>query len=164
MNTLRCLTTIFFLCLFHHSFGQQLAGSQVAMYTEVKEGVKDLCNSTRVYLLYMMKQFPSSNAVEGKFPVSETELLQLLNEKTNYLKENPKYKGKFSVRVIVNCKGELIICNLEKKTRSDDFNKQILEVFTSLKGWAPGEFNGEIVDSTKSFYFKIKNGEIQMEF
>ncbi len=153
-------TVLLFLAM--TSFGQ-IDGKQIAMTMKVNENVKGLCDKSKVYSLYMMKQFPGSNATEGQYPMNDNELLKLLNEKVTFLKENPKYKGKISLRVIINCKGELVSCDFESKTKSDDLNNQILGVFKSLEGWGAGTFNGELVDSTKPFYLKIKAGEIIKE-
>jgi len=163
MKIIRCATTILLLILVNTSFGQALAGMQIAAIMKVNDDIEGLCDKSKVYSLYIMKQYPGSNATEAHYPVSENELLKVLNEKAIFLKENPKYKGKFSVRVIINCKGDLVSCTFENKTKSKDLNNQILDTFKSLEGWGPGRFNGELVDSTKPFYFKIKNGEIIKE-
>jgi len=162
MTTIKYAIGTAFLFLSMTSFGQ-IDGKQIAMTMKVNDNVKGLCDKSKVYSLYMMKQFPGSNATEGQYPMNDIELLKLLNEKVTFLKENPKYKGKFSVRVIINCKGELVSCDFESKTKSDDLNNQILGIFKSLDGWGAGTFNGELVDSTKPFYLKIKAGEIIKE-
>jgi hypothetical protein len=162
MTTIKYTLGTAFLFLAMTSFGQ-IDGKQIAMTMKVNENVKGLCDKSKVYSLYMMRQFPGSNATEGQYPLNEIELLKLLNEKVTFLKDNPKYKGKFSVRVIINCKGELVSCDFESKTKNNDLNNQILEIFKSLDGWGAGTFNGELVDSTKPFYLKIKGGEIVKE-
>ncbi len=162
MKISKYVIVMVFLFLAITSFGQ-IEGKQIALIMKVNENVKGLCDKSKVYSLYMMKQFPGSNATEGQYPLNEIELLKLLNEKATFLKDNPKFRSKFSVRVIVNCKGELVSCELENKTKSNDLNRQILEVFKSLNGWGAGTFNGELVDSTKPFYLRIKGGEIIKE-
>jgi hypothetical protein len=162
MTTRRCATVLVFLSFAMTAFGQ-IDGKQIAMTMKVNEDITGLCDKTKVYSLYMMKQFPGSNATEGSYPMSDIELLKVLNERVTFLKENPKYNGKFSMRVIINCKGELVSCDLEDKTKNNDLDNQILEIFKSLGGWGAGTFNGELVDSTKPFYFRIKGGEIIKE-
>ncbi len=155
--TIRYSAIIVFLFFTMTSFGQ-LEGKQVAVITKVNKDIEGLCDRTKVYSLYIMKVFPGSNATEGQ--ISDVELLKLLNEKIVFLKENPTYKDKFSIRVIINCNGKLVSCEFENKPKNKDLNKQILDIFNTLDGWGPGEFNGEFVDSTKLYSLRIKNGEI----
>ena len=136
---------------------------QIAMTMEVKNNVTGLCDQSKVYSLYMMKYFSGNSAIEGNYPLTKEQLTTKLNKEVSFLKENPKHKDKFSVRIIVNCKGQAVSIEFENKTKSKILDEEILKVFRSLEGWTAGKFNGKPVDSTKPYYFKIKKGEIVVD-
>lgn len=133
------------------------------MTMEVKNEITGLCDQSKVYSLYMMKYFSGNSAIEGNYPLSNEQLTTKLNEEISFLKENPKHKDKFGVRIIVNCEGESVSIEFESKTKSKELDEEILKVFSSLEGWTAGKYNDELVDSTKPYYFKIKKGEIIMD-
>jgi hypothetical protein len=139
------------------------SAQQMAMTMEVKGDVTGLCDQSKVYTLYMMKYFSGNSAIEGNYPLSNEQLTSKLNEEISFLKKKPKHKDKFGVRIIVNCKGEVVSIEFENKTKSKELDEEILKIFRSLEGWTAGRFNGELVDSTKPYYFKIKAGEIEMD-
>ena len=58
-------------------------------------------------------------------------------------KSNPKYKGKGMLGIILNCKGKVVQCKMDNKTKSPELDKQIESVFNSLGEWKAGELNGK---------------------
>lgn len=126
---------------------------------EVKEPIEGVCDQNEVYSL-----FPSFDGqVEAVCPISEDEILDRLNKEVTFLKENPKFKGKGMIGLIINCKGEVVKCEMDNKTSSKELDKQIEDVFNSLGKWKAGTLNGKKVDSSMLFSFKIKKGKIKFK-
>ncbi len=149
---MKCLI-IFFLLISTNSFGQFVAKM------EVKEPIEGLCNPKEVYALLPMLQ----GQEEAICPVTEDEILKRLNEEVQFLKDNPKFSGKGMIGLIINCKGQVLQCKMDNKTKNAELDKQIEKVFNSLGEWKAGKLNGEEVDSSKLFSFKIKKGKFVWE-
>jgi hypothetical protein len=67
------------------------------------------------------------------------------------------------VNCIINCKGELIRCEIDNKSGSDELDNQVLKVFSSLKTWKAGTLDGVAVDTTILYSIEIKKGIIHLE-
>lgn len=133
--------------------------TQFVARMEVKEPIEGICDENEVYAL-----FPSFDGQEEAIgPLSEKEIEKRLNAEVQFLKDNPKYKDKGMMGLVINCKGELVQCKMDNKTKSPDLDQQIEEVFRSLKVWKAGKLNGKEVDSSLLFSFTIKNGTIVLE-
>lgn len=141
---------ILFVILSVNVFGQFVA------IMEVKEPIDGLCNQNKVYALFPMLK----GQYEAECPVSKDEILKRLNTEVQFLKENPKFRGKGMIGVIVNCKGLLVQVKMSNKTKSEELDKQMMAVFESLKEWKPGRLEGTKVDSSQLFSFKIKKGVV----
>src|SRR5688572_26155747 len=115
--------------------------SQMMITTEAPE-VEGLCNNKQVYALFSS----FSGHTEPKCSLNKEQIQALLNEKVTFLKENPKFKGKGSVSVYINCKGEIFNWKTSTETKSPDLDKEILAVFQTLTTWRAGKFNGQAVD------------------
>ena len=76
------------------------------------------------------------------------------------MKDNPKYDDKGMIGLVINCKGEVVQCKMDNKTKTPELDKQIEDVFNSLGQWTSGKLNGKEVDTSRLFSFKIKNGKI----
>lgn len=121
-----------------------------------KEPIEGLCDVNEVYALLPMLD---KNQVKAVCPFTEAEIIKKLNEEVKYLKENPKYKGKGMVNLVINCKGELVQCKInDAKEKTKELDNQIVAVFKSLGTWKTGTINGKRVDSADHFTFQIKNG------
>ncbi len=130
--------------------------AQFVAKMEVKKDIPGICNKDEVYAL-----FPSFKGQDKAVcPISEEELLKRLNSEVPFLKDNPKFKGKGMIGLIINCKGELIQCKMDNKTGNKELDKQIEAVFSSLGEWKAGKLDGKNVDSSVLYSFTIKKGKI----
>lgn len=131
------------------------ASAQFVAKMEVKEDIPGICDKDEVYAL-----FPSfKGQVEAVCPISKDEILKRLNAEVVFLKDNPKYKDKGMIGLIINCKGEVVKCKMDNKTKNIELDKQIEAVFNSLGEWKAGKLNGKEIDTSRLFSFKIKNGK-----
>ncbi|WP_461632974.1 hypothetical protein [Labilibaculum euxinus] len=135
------------------------ASAQFVAKMEVKEDISGICDKNEVYALFPMMDGQD----EAICPVSKDEILKRLNAEVKYLKDKPKYKDKGMIGLIINCKGELVKCEMDNETQSPELDKQIEEVFNSLGEWKAGKLNGKAVDSSRLFSFKIKKGVITFD-
>jgi hypothetical protein len=130
--------------------------AQFVAKMEVKEPISGLCNDKEVYAL-----FPSfKGQEEAVSPVTKEQILERLNNEIQYLKDNPKYDDKGMIGLVINCKGEVVNCKMDNKTKKPELDKQIEAVFNSLGKWSAGKLDGKEVDTSRLFSFKIKNGKI----
>ena len=135
------------------------ASAQLVAKMQIKEDIPGLCNKNEVYAL-----FPSfKGQEEAVCPVTKEEILKRLNAEVAFLKTNPKYKDKGMMGLIINCKGEVVKCKMDNKTKSPELDQQIEAVFNSLGQWKAGKLNGQEIDSSRLFSFKIKNGEFTFD-
>jgi hypothetical protein len=67
------------------------------------------------------------------------------------------------VNIIINCKGEVVQCEIDNKTKYPELDNQIVAVFSSLGKWKPGKINGDRVDVSKLWSFVIENGKISIK-
>jgi len=147
-----------FLILLTSVFGLT-ASAQFVARMEVKEDIPGICDKNEVYAL-----FPSlKGQVEAVCPLSKDEILQKLNADVSFLKDNPHYKGNGMIGLVINCKGEVVQCKMDNKTKIIELDKQIEAVFNSLGSWQAGKLNGKEVDTSRLFSFKIKNGKFTFD-
>jgi len=137
------------------SFFSINASAQFVAKMEVTEPIEGICNQNEVYAL-----LPFDGQVAAICPVSEEQILKRLNSEIPFLVNNPRFKGKGMIGLIINCKGIVVQCKMDNKTKSAELDKQIEVVFNSLGDWKAGTLNGKNVDSSKLYSFKIKRGEI----
>ncbi|OIQ27208.1 MAG: hypothetical protein BM564_13015 [Bacteroidetes bacterium MedPE-SWsnd-G2] len=135
------------------------ASAQFVATMEVKEPIEGICNAKEVYALFPMLD----GQEEAICPISKEEILNRLNSEVQFLKDNPKFNGKGMIGLVINCKGEVVQCEMDNKTKSAELDKQIEAVFNSLGDWLAGKLNGKTVDSSKLYSFKIKKGKILFE-
>jgi len=126
---------------------------------EVKEPIPGLCNSNNVYVL-----FPTfKGQKEAVCPVQKDSIEKRLNNEVNFLKDKPDYNDKGMVNIIINCKGEVVQCQIDNKTKSPDLDKQIVAVFNTLGAWKPGTLDKKAVDTSRLWSFTITNGKVTLE-
>lgn len=132
--------------------------AQFVATVEIKEHVEGLCNEKAVYTM-----FPGfGDQVEAKCPVTDDEIVRRLDSAVTFLKENPKHKDKGMVSILINCKGEVVKCEMDNKTKDKTLDSQIVAVFSSLGVWKAGMLNGKPVDTMRLISFEIKKGKISM--
>jgi hypothetical protein len=132
--------------------------AQFVAKVEIKEPVKGLCNDKEVYSL-----FPGfTGQKEAICPVSDEEISKRLDSAVTFLKDNPKYKDKGMIGIMINCKGEVVKCEMDNKTKDATLDNQIVAVFAALGQWQAGQLNGKPVDSMRLFSFEIKKGKLSL--
>tara|TARA_Y100000589_G_scaffold246893_1_gene234764 strand:+ start:85289 stop:85741 length:453 start_codon:yes stop_codon:yes gene_type:complete len=132
--------------------------AQIIAKVELKEPIEGLCNYQKVYAILPMME----KQKEAVPPVSKEKILQKLNE-VKFLKENPKHKGKGTIKLFINCKGEVVEYEITGKTKSKELDDQFVEVFKSLGIWTPAVFYDKKVDSIILLSFRIKKGKVSWE-
>jgi len=135
------------------------ASAQFVAIMEVKEDIPGICNRNEVYVLFTSLK----GQEEAVCPMTKEEILQKLNSEVTFLKDNPKYKDKGMIGLVINCKGEVVQCKMDNKTKSTELDKQIEAVYNSLGSWKAGKLNGKEVDTFKLFSFKIKKGKFSFD-
>ena len=136
-----------------------MAHSQFVITMEVDEPINGVCDNDKIYAIFPMIE----GQQEAICPVSKDAILKRLNNDVEFLKDKPKYKDKGMIGLIINCKGELVKCEMDNKTQSTELDKQIEDVFKSLGEWKAGKLNGNDVDSSKLYSFKIKKGKFTFD-
>jgi hypothetical protein len=66
------------------------------------------------------------------------------------------------VSIIINCKGEVVQCKIDNKSKSPVLDEQVVTVFKTLTSWKAGKLNGKEVDSLKLWSFEIKKGKLTL--
>lgn len=135
------------------------ASAQLVAKLQLTEDVPGICDKENVYAL-----FPSfEGQVEAVCPMTEDQIVQKLNAEVAFLKENPKYKDKGMMGLLINCNGEVVQCKMDNKTKNPELDKQIEAVFNSLGEWKAGTFNGQEVDTSLLYSFTIKKGVLSFD-
>jgi len=135
-------------------FAGRFASAQFVAKMEVKEDIPGICDKDEVYALFSSFE----GQVKAVCPMTDAEIVKKLNSEVLFLKDNPKFKSEGMMGLIINCKGEVIKCEMDNKTKSPELDKQIEAVFNSLGAWKAGKLKGKEVDSSVLFSFKIKGG------
>ncbi len=130
--------------------------AQFVATMEIKEWVAGLCDQNNVYVILPI----SKKQIEAKCPLSNKEITKRLNNEVQFLKDSTKYNDKGMVNLIINCKGEVVRCEIDNKTRHPELDKQIVTIFNALGEWKPGKVSGSKVDTARLFSFDIKDGKI----
>lgn len=122
----------------------------------MKEKIEGLCSEKEVYSLFD----GFKGQIEPKYSLTKLEIQNLLNEKVTFLKLNPKFKGKGMVGVFINCKGEALGWEISLKSKDQELDQQLIDIFKTLQSWTPGKLNGNNVDCRELISYKIKKGTI----
>lgn len=139
-------------------FTSFLCTSQIIATVELEEPIEGMCGET------MYALFSGFDAQEQpKCNLSEEELVKLMNEKIEYLKSNPKAKGKGIMGLYINCKGEVIEAKSGLKNGDSELSEQIVKFLLENGKWEPGVFNGKKVDCSELIGIKIKKGIIYLD-
>ena len=126
---------------------------------EVKEPIDGVCDNSNVIAIL---PFPGNGQVKAKAPKTEDEITLELNSKVKFLAGKSNYKDKGMVHLIVNCRGELVRCQIDNKTKSPELDAQIVAVFSELKTWTAGKVKSTSVDTSVLYSFEIKKGKIAL--
>jgi hypothetical protein len=112
------------------------------------------CNIDAIYAIFGN----SASQSPAVCPLSREEILNRLNTEITFPGEPKNYSDDGVVAVIINCKGELVSCYMDRKTENPQVDEQILAVFNTLVSWKVAILNGKPVDSTQLFNFTIRKG------
>ena len=99
---------------------------------------------------------------EAVCTVADSTIERRLNSEVEFLKDKPGYKDEGMVSIIINCKGEVVQCKIDNKSKSPILDEQVINVFKTLTTWKAGKLKGKEVDSLKLWSFKIKDGKITL--
>lgn len=135
------------------------ATAQFVAKMEVKEPIKGLCNPQDVYVVFPMNK----NQKEAVCPVSNKEIMSRLDTAVTYLKDSVGYEDKGMLNLIINCKGEVVKCEMDNKTKNPTLDAQIVAVFNSLGKWKPAKMNGDAINTSRLWSFTITKGKIIIE-
>jgi len=126
---------------------------------EVKEPIEGVCDNSAVYAIL---PFKGNGQIKAIASMTDEEIEKLLNTQVEFLKDKPKYKDKGMVGLVVNCKGEMVKCEIDNETKNPELDKQIVAVFNELKKWVPASMRGNNVDSSILYSFTIEDGKISL--
>lgn len=124
---------------------------------QVKEPIPGVCDNNNVFAILPIK---GNGQVKAVPPKTKEEITAELNAKVTFLKDKADYEDKGMVRLIINCKGDMVLCTTSNKTKSPDLDSQVLAVFAELKKWIPGKIGNVNVDTVELYSFTVKNGKI----
>lgn len=147
------------LLLFVFIFSCLLCSAQFVARMEAKEPIPGVCNIKNIIVPFSMFK----GQKEAVAPISKAEIEKRLNAEVKFLSENSSYSDTGMIGLIVNCKGKLVQCKMDNKTKSEELDKQIEAVFNSLTEWKPGKLDGKNVDTSNLFSFTIENGKLTLK-
>jgi len=130
------------------------ASAQFLARMQIKGNIAGVCDKKEVYVLFTSFK----GQIEAICPVTKDSILKRLNSEVEYVKKHPNYTDKGMVGVVINCKGEVVQCEMDNKTKKRELDTQIEAIFNSLGIWKAGKLNGNEVDSSRLFDLKINNG------
>jgi DNA-binding protein YbaB len=146
---------LLFLLLFQAAM---VSYSQMVAKVEIKEKIDGICDSKNVYALFPM----FGDQAEAACATADSTIENRLNAEVDFLKDKPKYTDKGMVSIIINCKGEVVQCKIDNKSKSTILDDQVVAVFKTLTAWKSGKLNGKEVDSLKLWSFEIKKGKLTL--
>ncbi len=150
---------ILILCSFN-SIAQERLPEENPKRVQLKKVVPEMCvPSKQVFELYN----GNPDEIEPKCSITKEELIELLNSDLEFLKNNPEFKGRGMISVIINCDGKVIGWAEVVKSRNDELNKEIL-AYLVLKNfeWEAGQYKEEHIDSVYSFSYQIVRGKLRL--
>jgi hypothetical protein len=140
------------------TFLSAISFAQFVARAEIKEDISGICDKKNVYALLAMLK----GQKEAVCSVSKSDIEKMLNDSVQFIKDKPDYEDKGMVNIIINCKGEVVQCKIDNKTKSTELDEQVVNVFKTLTSWKPGKLNDEKVDSLRLFSFEISKGKFKV--
>ncbi|MFN8275915.1 MAG: energy transducer TonB [Chitinophagales bacterium] len=133
--------------------------AQFVSRLDITDTIPGLCDKNEVYALF--SAFKGQD--QAKCPLTKAQIEARLNKEVSIIKEKRDLEEKGEVSLMINCKGEVIQCKIEKASKQPVLDQQVLAVFNSLGNWLPGKFNGREVDSAELYRFKVKGGKLELK-
>lgn len=132
--------------------------SQFVARAAIKEDIPGICDRKNVFTLLEMLE----GQKEAVCSVKDADIEKMLADSVLYLKDKAGYNDKGMVSIIINCKGDVVKCEIDNKTKSPELDEQVVSVFKKLTFTKPGKLNGKSVDSLRLWSFEIKDGKIKI--
>ena len=130
---------------------------QMLARAEIKDPIDGICDIKNVYVLFAMLD---KAQVEAACSIPDSAIQNRLNAEVEFIKDKPKHKDKGMVSIIINCKGEVVECKIDNKSKSPVLDEQVLKVFKTLTSWKAAKLNDKEVDSLRLWSYELKNGKI----
>lgn len=127
---------------------------------QVDEPIEGVCDNDNVIVILPI---PGNKQEEAQPPLTDEELTEELNNHVHFLHNKPEYNDEGMVNMIINCKGEMVQCEIDNKTKNSELDEQIVAVFAEMQNWVPGKINGRAIDTAVLYSFEIKNGKIILD-
>ena len=132
---------------------------------KVADSIKEFGNNQPIVVdndnVIVVLPFISSGQTEAVAPMTDEQLEKELNSSVTFLKDKKDYEDKGMLNIIINCKGEMVRCEIDNKTKSTDLDNEILAVFLKMKVWKAAKMGSKSVDSMVLYSFTIENGKIK---
>ncbi len=126
---------------------------------QVTEPIPGVCDNSNVIVVLPLSGNGQTEAVP---PKTFEEVTVELNEQVTFLKTQPDFKGEGVVQLIINCQGDLVRCQIDKKTKHPEIDEQVIAVFSNLKKWYPGTLNKRTIDTLQLVGFEIADGKFTL--
>ncbi|HMD00926.1 MAG TPA: hypothetical protein VKH37_12270 [Ferruginibacter sp.] len=136
-----------------------LSFSQLVARAEIKEKIDGVCDIKNVYTLFPM----FGDQKEAISNMSDSAITAKLLTDVTFLSDKPKYNDKGMVSILINCKGEVVKCEIDNKSKSADLDEQVLKVFKTVTFSKAGTLNGRNVDSMRLWSYNVKKGKISID-
>src|SRR5688572_26336590 len=110
----KAIISICAIFLFHCSQAQLLAT------VTSKQPIVGACDVKRIYALFA----GFTGQVHPVGPITDNEIQNKLNSEVKFIKENPTFKGKLIIDIIINCQGKLVQCAVGEKSGRAELDDQ----------------------------------------
>lgn len=132
--------------------------AQLLMQVQMDDSIEGICDNANVYALYD----GFDQQIEPECSFTKEQMENILNDKLQFLKDNPKFKSKGMVGVFINCEGTAVQWDIAMKSKSAELDRQVLEIFQTFNEWTAGKLNGKTVDTRELFSYEIKKGVLKL--
>lgn len=132
--------------------------AQLLMQVQMDDSIEGICDHKEVYSLYG----GFDQQIEPECSFTKEQMENILNDKLQFLKDNPKFKSKGMVGVFINCEGTAVQWDIAMKSKSAELDRQVLEIFQTFDEWTAGKLNGKAVDTRELFSYEIKKGVLKI--
>ncbi|WP_300666282.1 protein S100 [Fluviicola sp.] len=151
--------TLFFLLISAYSIGQQKIPEEKPKRIMLRKKIEGMCVPAKdVFELYNGNE----GELEPKCSVSKEELIEMLNKELSFLKNNPDFKGRGMVSVLINCEGRAVGWG-EVVVKNKELNEEILTFLIKQNfEWEPGYFKDKAIDSLFSFSYQVVRGVLRL--